>query len=238
MGDATATGTINDDDGSPTVSVSDAGATEGGAVEFRVSLSAASSRQVTVDYATSGGTATSGTDFTAASGSLTFGINETAKTVSVATTEDSMDENDETFTLTLSSPNNATMGDATATGTINDDDEPVPALTASFTGVPAEHDGSAAFTLRLQFSEPVGVSYAVLRDEALNATGGTVTDRSAREREQRAVGDRGRAVGSRRRDDLARRGRRLRNGRSGVHARGRSETALEQPLGNGGGSGN
>ena len=143
-----------------------------------------------------------------------------------------MDENDETFTLTLSSPNNATMGDATATGTINDDDEPVPALTASFTGVPAEHDGSAAFTLRLQFSEPVGVSYAVLRDEALNATGGTVTTARAREREQRAVGDRGRAVGSRRRDDLARRGRRLRKrpercARAGT-IRDRSRTAPRQ----------
>ena len=175
MGDATATGTINDDDGSPTVSVSDAGATEGGAVEFRVSLSAASSRQVTVDYATSGGTATSGTDFTAASGSLTFGINETAKTVSVATTEDSMDENDETFTLTLSSPNNATMGDATATGTINDDDEPAPALTASFTGVPAEHDGETAFSFRVEFSEDIGISYQTLRDESFSVTNGAVT---------------------------------------------------------------
>ncbi len=105
-----------------TLSVSDARATEGALVEFTVSLSAASSQQVTVQYATSGGTAESGTDFTAASGMLTFAANETSKTVSVATTADAADEDNETFTLTLSSPTNATLGDATATGTINDDE--------------------------------------------------------------------------------------------------------------------
>ena len=73
LGDATATGTIIDNDGdAPTVSVSDASATEGDAVAFTVLLSAASSQQVTVEYATSGGTATSGTDFTTASGTVTF----------------------------------------------------------------------------------------------------------------------------------------------------------------------
>ena len=125
--DATAIGTINDDDEpaiTPTISVSDASATEGSAVSFTVSLSAASSQQVTVAYATSGGTATSGTDFSETSGTLTFAANETSKTVSVATTDDSDDEADETFTLTLSSPTHATLADATATGTINDDDEP------------------------------------------------------------------------------------------------------------------
>ena len=130
LGDATATGTINDDDATPTLSVSEASATEGDAVEFTVSLSAASGQAVTVQYATSAGTAESGTDFTAVSGTLTFGANETSKTVSVATTSDSVDEDNETFTLTLSSPTNVTLVDATATGTINDDDE-TPTLSVS-----------------------------------------------------------------------------------------------------------
>ena len=158
----------------PAVSVSDASAAEGDAVAFTVSLSAASSRQVTVEYATSGGTATSGTDFTAQSGTLTFAANETSKTVSVATTDDSADEENETFTLTLSSPANATLGDATATGTINDnDDDNAAALTASFSNMPASHTG-AEFTFGLTFSENVELSYKTLRDTAFAVTGGEV----------------------------------------------------------------
>ena len=61
--------------------------------------------------------------FTATNGTLTFAANETSQTVSVLTTSD---EQDETFTLTLSSPTNATLADAIATGTIIDDDEPPP----------------------------------------------------------------------------------------------------------------
>ena len=173
LGDSTATGTINDDDDSlPVVSISDASAAEGDAVAFTVSLSAASSQQVTVEYATSGGTATSGTDFTAQSGTLTFAANETSKTVSVATTDDSVDEEDETFTLTLSSPANATLGDATATGTINDNDNAAP-LTASFSDMPASHTGGE-FTFGLAFSEEFELSYVTLRDTAFVVTGGEV----------------------------------------------------------------
>ena len=157
----------------PAVSVSDASAAEGVAVVFTVSLSAASSQQVTVAYATLGGTATSGTDFTAQSGTLTFAANETSKTVSVATTDDSVDEEDETLTLTLSSPANATLGDATATGTINDDDVSTTPLTASFSNMPASHTAED-FTFGLAFSEDVELSYVTVRDTAFVVTGGEV----------------------------------------------------------------
>ena len=136
----------------PTVSAADASASEGDAVEFTVSLSSASAQQVTVDYATSGGTATSDEDFTHDSGTLTFAANQTTKTVSIATTEDQVDEDDETFTLTLSSPTNATLGTATATGTILDDDDAATPLTATFSDMPASHTG-AEFTFGLTLSE-------------------------------------------------------------------------------------
>ena len=150
-GDHEATGTIHNSD-PPAVSVSDASATEGDTIEFTVSLSAASGRQVTVQYATSDGTAESGTDFTAASGTLTFEPNETSKTVSVPTTGDSEEEEDETFALTLSNPADATLGDATATGTIVDDDEspsPIP-------GKPQAPTVSAATpnSLTVEWTEP------------------------------------------------------------------------------------
>ena len=174
LDDAVATGTINDDDESPpAVSVSDASAAEGDSAVFTVSLSAASSRQVTVEYATSDGTAAAGSDFTAESGTLTFAANETSKTVSVATTDDSVEEEDETFTLTLSSPANATLGDATATGTINDNDVSTAPLTASFSDMPASHTGGE-FTFGLAFSEEFELGYVTLRDTAFVVTGGEV----------------------------------------------------------------
>ncbi len=123
--DREATITIVDDDPTPTVTVADAAATEGDKVEFVVTLSAVSGRDVDVDYATSvatGDDAVSGTDFTAASGTLTIAAtdNTATGTIEVQTTEDDASESAETFTLTISSPDNATLTtDTTATGTIN-----------------------------------------------------------------------------------------------------------------------
>ena len=123
--DREATITIIDDDPTPTVTVADGAATEGDKVEFVVTLSAVSGRDVKVDYATSvatGDDAVSGTDFTAASGTLTIAAadNTATGTIEVQTTEDDASESAETFTLTISSPDNATLTtDTTATGTIN-----------------------------------------------------------------------------------------------------------------------
>ena len=96
----------------------------GATVDFAVSLAHASSSTVTVDYATSDGTASAGSDYTAASGTLTFAPGETEKTVSVAVLDDSHDEGEESFTLTPSNPSggNAWLSDAEATGTIENTD--------------------------------------------------------------------------------------------------------------------
>ena len=123
--DREATITIIDADPTPTVTVADGAATEGDKVEFVVTLSAVSGRDVDVDYATSvatGDDATSGTDFTAKSGTLTIAAadNTATGTIEVQTTEDDSSESAETFTLTISNPDNATLTtDTTATGTIN-----------------------------------------------------------------------------------------------------------------------
>ncbi len=105
-----------------TVSVADVSAEEGENLTFTATLSAASTETVTVDWATSGGTATSGVDFTADLGTLTFTAGVTEQTFTVSTTEDMTEEEDETFTVTLSNATNATIAGATATGTIKNDD--------------------------------------------------------------------------------------------------------------------
>ena len=113
----------------PALSIGDASAAEGDSgsatLDFTVTLDSAATATVTVEWATSDGTATAGTDYTAGSGTLTFGAGDSSRTVSVTVAGDEVDEPDETFTVTLTNPSGATLGDATATGTItNDDDDP------------------------------------------------------------------------------------------------------------------
>ena len=94
-------------------------------LSFDVSLDRAAAETVTVDYATSDGTATAGADYTATSSTLSFAAGETQKTITVAVLDDAHDEGTETLTLTLSNARGAGLGDATATGWIVNTD-PMP----------------------------------------------------------------------------------------------------------------
>ena len=117
--------TIRDDDPEPVLSSAAANAEEGDDVAFKVTLSAASGKQVTVVYAAAAGPGDTAADFTAAAGTLTFAPGQTSHVVPVATVDDTIHEHAETFTLTLSEATNATFtGGAatlTATGTIIED---------------------------------------------------------------------------------------------------------------------
>ena len=105
--------------------VSEPGAGQTASLDFAVTLAPASTGTVRVDYATGGGTAAAGSDYTATSGTLTFAAGETSKTVSVPVLPDGHDDGGETLTLTLSNPSGARIADATATGTITNDG-PIP----------------------------------------------------------------------------------------------------------------
>ena len=139
-----ATLTITDDD-APSLSVADASVAEGNAgtsatLTFTVTLSPAATLPVTADWATSDGTATAGTDYTAGNGTLIFETGDETKTVTVTVTGDDADEPNETFTVTLSNESGATLGDATGTGTITDDDD-APAVTLVLTPASITEDG-------------------------------------------------------------------------------------------------
>ena len=98
----------------PVVSIDDVTVTEGGQAQFTVSLDKAWSDDATLTWDTSAGTATDGSDYTGQSGqSLTIAAGQQSATFNVQTTGDSIDEDDETFTVTLSNPGNATLGDDT-----------------------------------------------------------------------------------------------------------------------------
>ena len=72
VADATGIITITDDDGTPTLSISPLTTAETGTLSATVSLSGASSEDVTVNYATSNGTANAGNDYTSTTGTLTI----------------------------------------------------------------------------------------------------------------------------------------------------------------------
>jgi Calx-beta domain/Peptidase_C39 like family len=128
-----------------------------------VTLSAASAQTVTVLYATSDGTATAGSDYTATSGTLTFAPGDTSKTISVPITNDSSVEGDETFTVTLSSPTNATLGSTTThIYTILNDDNYGSIQLSSATYSVGEAGGTVTITATRTggSSGTVGVSYS------------------------------------------------------------------------------
>jgi len=81
---------------------------------------------VTVDYATSDGTAHAGADYQAASGTLTFGPGEASRTFTVAVNDDNVHQGGRSLNLTLSNPGGGTIVGNQATAALNiGDDDPV-----------------------------------------------------------------------------------------------------------------
>jgi hypothetical protein len=121
-------GTITDNDSPPTMKVGDVTLTEGNSgtatASFKVSLSRASGKTISVRYATANGTATAPSDYTPVSGMLTFNPGETSKTISVLIKGDTVREPNETVKLNLSTPTNATFlgNDSSAICTILNND--------------------------------------------------------------------------------------------------------------------
>ena len=92
-------------------STSSNGAESTSSKALTVDLSAASSNNVTVDYAVTGTATGSGTDYTLANGTLTINAGSTSGTITIGSIfDDSLDEANETVIVTLSSPSNATLG--------------------------------------------------------------------------------------------------------------------------------
>ena len=131
---STATFRVIDLDPPPMLSIENSrvsGSEDSGFIKFTVNLAAehASRRTVTVDYATSDGTAEAGSDYTETSGVLTFDPLETTGVISVPVNDDNLAESGETFTLTLSNLSNAVLANeltwVSATATIEDNEPTV-----------------------------------------------------------------------------------------------------------------
>jgi len=114
--------------GTPTISSSAISIAEGNSgssqAKFVVRLSQAAATPVTVNYSTANGTATAGSDYTAASGTLTFAPGVTSLEVPVSILGDTVSELDETFLLNFAAASGAVIGTPSVTATITNDDAP------------------------------------------------------------------------------------------------------------------
>jgi hypothetical protein len=189
IADGTGQARITNDDAphlrvsSPRVSEKD------GAAMFTVSLDGAGA--VSVRYATADGSAFAGSDYTAQSGTLSFGRADSAKTVSVPLVNDAALEGDEAFQLQLSDPSGAAASgnDLAGTATIADDDAVVPLPTSGSTTGPVTKDTTRP---RVHLTRPrstrgtIVVSVTCPRTEVLCR--GTLTSFATARRRERRLG--------------------------------------------------
>ena len=185
---------VNDDTTLPKITVNDVAVIEGNAgtklLTFSLDLSTKSSSPISVHFATSGQTATAGSDFVGRSGTAVFSPFQVHRTITIEVKGDTTFEPDETFLLLLSAPTNATIADGTGVGTIrNDDAAPPPPMPKVFISVNDESDlegnsGLRPITFKVWLdkasTKTVGVHFATANGTAtagsdFNATSGTVT---------------------------------------------------------------
>ena len=170
ISNGTGTGTILNDDASstPVVRIGDVAVVEGNAgsstAVFDVTLEQASNGVVSVAWATASDTATAASDFTPASGVLSFPAGVTSKTVSINVISDNVTEFDEEFFVNLPASSGALIGDGSGVGTIiSDDASPVTAISIGdvtlFEGDSANHVATFTVTLATPSLTQVSVVY-------------------------------------------------------------------------------
>lgn len=142
-------------------------------VVLTVTRSQGEDRAATVDYKTANGSATAGSDYTATSGKLTLGVGKTSATISVPILDDTLKEDNETFSLTLSNPSsNVTLPNQPTTTITIADDEGAPTLSIADTQIVEGDSGTTSllFTVSLQPQSQTAVSV-----QAATTTGGSAS---------------------------------------------------------------
>ena len=129
---------------------------------FTINMSAPSDVPVTVNYAVQDGAigydaATSGTDYASSSGTITFTVGETTKTVQVRIFADELEEGDEGMTLVLSNPSHASIHVDRTIGVIQDDDL-LPTIVVNPASATEGTDDLAKFTVSLSFASDTTVT--------------------------------------------------------------------------------
>jgi hypothetical protein len=156
----------------PSLRIGDVTVTEGNtgtvAALFTVTLSAVTDQPVTVAYATASGTATAGSDYQTASGTLIIPAGQTTGTITVLVNGDRLGELNEAFSVNLSSPMNAFIVDSQGVGTILDNE---PRISINDVSKAEGRNGQTTLftftvTLSTDYDQAVTVNYATANGTA------------------------------------------------------------------------
>ena len=124
-----ATGTIDDDDDAPQLTIGDArGMEDVGQIVFQVRLDRPSGRRITVERRSEDDTAKAPDDYEQEFGVVTLEPGQTSEEISIEIKDDMLPEPDETFKVILTEPSHVALANTAATGTIIDDDAPAARL--------------------------------------------------------------------------------------------------------------
>ena len=122
-----------------------------GVMSFSVTLDPPATETVTVDYATSPGSAKAGTDYVHVTGTLTFapgaGAGAAVQPIRVVIVDDSVEDSGQTFKLVLSNASNATIADAEGLGKIFNSDPNAQEVSIAAGTSPVTEGTEAVFTL-------------------------------------------------------------------------------------------
>lgn len=173
ISDSQGVGTILNDDFRPTISINDVSVSEGNSgtttAGFTVSLSNPSSQTISVNFATAAGTATAGTDYLSASGTVTFAPGQTSRPINITVNGDTTFEPNETFFVNLATATNATITDSQGAGTItNDDSQPTISINNLSVNEGDSGTTNATFTVSLSnaSNQTITVNYATANNTA------------------------------------------------------------------------
>ena len=168
----------------PTISIADASAVvEGNAgttpQTFTVTLSQAATSTVTVNYTTLAGSALPGDDFVGGNGVVTFNPGDTTKTITVQVQGDLLDEDDENYSVELSTPTGAEILDGSATAVITDDDN-APTISINSIQLAEGNAGNTAFQFVVTLSAVSGkdVQFNIATEDGTAAAGSDYTANS------------------------------------------------------------
>ncbi|MGZ4150022.1 MAG: Calx-beta domain-containing protein, partial [Actinomycetota bacterium] len=190
LGTSAGSAAITNDDPAPSVAIGNASVIEGDGgtttLTFTLTLTGTTALPAVARYVTSDSTATAGSDYTAAAGTLTFAVGETSKTVTVTVNGDMVYEPNETLEVDLTAVSDVQLGDGHAVGTIKNDDPQPTSLTVHLVKKPAKIKARGALTggavdgmpITVILSHRTGgkwVTVAKRTVKTTNATGGTAS---------------------------------------------------------------